>query len=112
MVQFAQSANKEFANLLSESIQEGLKNAIGESGMKAVFFHLGLSEHIGDPEAFHKAMHPMFRDGTIVLEKIIVKELFRKLNVSDYFLGDFGFEKYVSFAKESFEKGMNRGEHM
>ena len=103
MVQFAQSANKEFANLLSESIREGLKNAIGESGMQAVFFHLGLSEHIGDPQAFHQAMYPLFRDGTIVLEKIIVKELFRKLNVSDYFLGGFGFEKYVSFAKESFE---------
>ncbi|MBI2127247.1 MAG: hypothetical protein HYU02_08075 [Thaumarchaeota archaeon] len=112
MVQFAQSANKEFANLLNESIREGLKNAIGESGMQAVFFHLGLSEHIGDPEAFHKAMYSLFREGTIVLEKIIVKELFRKLNTSDYLLGDFGFEKYVNSAKEIFEKRMNGGEQM
>ncbi|MCS4537863.1 MAG: hypothetical protein HYY67_03265 [Thaumarchaeota archaeon] len=112
MVQFAQSANKEFANILSDSIQEGLKNAIGESGMQAVFFHLGLSEHIGDPEAFHHAMYPLFRDGTTVLEKIIVKELFRKLNVSDYFLGDFGFQKYVSFARENFKIRMNGGEQL
>jgi hypothetical protein len=112
MVQFAQSANKEFANLLSESIQEGLKNAIGESGMQAVFFHLGLSEHIGDPGAFHQAMYPMFRDGTIVLEKIIARELFGKLHLSNYEAGVFSFEKYVSFAKESFENRMNRGEQM
>lgn len=98
-----QEEDTQFANLLSESIREGLKNVLGESGMQATLFYLGLSEHFGNLELFHNRLHSMFKDGAVILEKIIVKELFRRLNLSNYGIAEFNFESYVSFAKEFFE---------
>jgi len=88
-----------FAELLHECIFGVLKNVTGESGMKAILFHIELSHYIEDAGEFHKNLYEMFGDGAIILEKMIAKELFRKLGLPYSERSDFDFKKCVNEAK-------------
>ena len=92
----------EFSQALHESILDGLKNVLGESGMNVILLNIELDKCTNNPEALHMSLQDVFKDGACVLEKVIVKELFRKLGIPYGENIDLDFVGYVNHAKERF----------
>ena len=91
-----------FHQVLRECIEDGLRNIVGESGMKAVLFRIEFGQFIDNPEEFHRDLCLIFNDGAVILEKVITKELFRRLSLPYEERDDFDFATYVDRAKEFF----------
>jgi len=92
----------DFVETLHESMLEGLRKVIGDSGIRALFFNIELSQYLDEPGKFHRNLYAVFNEGAIVLEKVIVKELFRRLNMPYKVRGDFDFARCISEAKKRF----------
>src|SRR3989442_14268423 len=71
---------KTFSSMLQLSIGEGIRAALGQA-ILGVLNGQGLFNEATDPKEFHKKLQSVFGNGATVLEKVIVKDLFRKLNV-------------------------------
>jgi len=78
---------------------DGLRQVIDESGIEALLFNIEFGQCLDNPAAFHRNLYAIFNEGAIVLEKIIVKELFRRLNMPYTVRGDFDFARCVSQAR-------------
>jgi len=66
--------------MLQLSIGEGIRAALGQA-ILGVLNGQGLFNEATDPKEFHRKLRSVFGNGATVLEKVIVKDLFRKLNV-------------------------------
>jgi len=71
---------KTFSSMLQLSIGEGVKSALGQA-ILGVLNGQGLFNEATAPKEFHKKLQTIFGNGATVLEKVIVKDLFRKLNI-------------------------------
>jgi hypothetical protein len=71
---------KTFSSMLQLSIGEGVRAALGQA-ILGVLNGQGLSNEATDPKEFHRKLQSVFGNGAGVLEKVIVKDLFRKLNI-------------------------------
>lgn len=89
---------------LHECILDGLRKTIGDSGTKAVLFKVELGRCVKDPIELHRHLYGIFNDGAFGLEKVIVRELFRRLNLTYEEKGSFDFAGYVSQARELSER--------
>jgi hypothetical protein len=69
-----------FSSMLQLSIGEGIRAALGQA-ILGVLNGQGFFNEATDPKEFHRKLQSVFGTGATVLEKIIVKDLFRKLNV-------------------------------
>lgn len=94
----------EFREVFHECILDGLRDFVGESGTRAVLFNIELSRYIDDPREFHADLYTIFKEGALSIEKVIVKELFRRLNLSYQEKSSFDFARHVSQARELFIK--------
>jgi len=92
----------EFFETLHESMLDGLRQVIGESGIRALLFNIELGQHLDEPEMFHRNLYAVFNEGAIILEKVIVKEFFQRLNMPYKIRGDFDFARCINQAKERF----------
>jgi hypothetical protein len=77
----AEAQDKAFSSMLHYSIGEGIRAALGQA-ILAVLNDQGLFEKAQEPKEFHRKLQNVFGNGAAVIEKIIIKDLFRKLNVS------------------------------
>lgn len=93
---------RRFSQILNGSILDGLESALGESGMKAVLSNVELAFCMDNPGELHRNLHGIFKEGAFVLEKVIVKELFQRLNVPYEETGNLDFEGYVRHARKLF----------
>ena len=59
-----------------------MKKMVGESGMHATFYYLELVEVLHRPVEFHKRLQSMFKEGSEIIEKAILRELYGRLNWS------------------------------
>ncbi len=103
-----QEKQVEFHDVLHDSIREGMRNVLGETGMSAVLFHLKLGQDTWRPNEFNDNLRAMFKDGAVVLEKIIVKELFQRCGLIYQSTEDFDFQKSVDLAREMVVTRMGR----
>jgi hypothetical protein len=90
--------------VLHECIVDGLENVLGESCTRAIVFHIELGDYIDDPSEFHRNLYALLGLGALVLEKVIVEELFRRLDIPYEQRGNFDFSEYVNEARELFLK--------
>jgi len=97
-----QTVESEFLEILHGSMLDGLRQVISDSGIKALFLNIESSQYLDDPETFHGNLYAVFNEGAIVLEKVIVKELFRRLNMPYKTRGDFDFARCISEARKRF----------
>jgi len=67
---------KTFSSMLQLSIGEGVKSALGQA-ILGVLNGQGLFNEATAPKEFHKKLQTIFGNGATVLEKVIVKDLFR-----------------------------------
>lgn len=79
---------KAFASMLHHSVSEGVKAALGQA-ILGILSGQGLFDNVSDPKEFHRKLQTVFGNGATVIEKIIIKDLFRKLSIpyasQDYF---------------------------
>src|SRR5260370_34159680 len=71
---------KTFSSMLQLSIGEGVKAALGQA-ILGVLDGQGMFNEAAEPKEFHRKLQSVFGSGAGVLEKVIVKALFRKLNI-------------------------------
>ena len=93
----------EFSQEYHRCVFEGLKNILGESGMNAVLSNFESHSCVEDARTLHKDLHAIFGDGAFTIEKVIVKELHRRLNLPYEELKDFDFAESVNHARELFK---------
>lgn len=93
-----QDAMSEAAALVRQSIEQSMKDLLGEDGAKATFFHLGMTDYDNKTKEFHVRMCTLFRGGTPTVERMIVKDLFNKLDIPFVEGDDQNYEKSVEYA--------------
>jgi len=94
--------NSGFEALLEESIVSSLRDLLGESSMKAILFHLNLERVASDPLAFDRKLRELLNAPASIIEEIIIKELFKRLDLLYAPKGAFDFQRYADAAKEFF----------
>jgi len=97
-----------FHQVLRECIEDGLRCVVGESGMKALFFRIECGQFIDSPEEFHRDLCLIFNESAVILEKVVIKEFFRRLSIEYEERGDFDFVACVSHARELFMANRRR----
>ncbi len=91
---------KTFSSMLQLSIGEGVKAALGQA-ILGVLNGQGLFNEATDPKEFHRKLQTVFGNGATVLEKVIVKDLFRKLNIPYNSQEHFDYGEALERAKEA-----------
>ena len=72
---------KVFSSMLQHSVNEGVKAALGQA-ILGILTDQGLFDKVTDPKEFHRKLQTVFGSGATVIEKIIIKDLFRKLSLA------------------------------
>ncbi|NWG10829.1 hypothetical protein HXY33_03635 [Candidatus Bathyarchaeota archaeon] len=94
-----------FQQALLEAVDNGLLT-LGESGRKAVYFHLQniyslKKEDIADkPEVFAEGLRKIFGVGAAVIEKATVKSLYEKLGIKYEEKKNHDFMTYIRDAQQ------------
>lgn len=91
---------KTFLSMLQLSIGEGVKAALGQA-ILGVLNSQGLFNEATDPKEFHRKLQSVFGSGAGVLEKVIVKDLFRKLNIQYNSQERFDYGESLERAKDA-----------
>ncbi len=91
----------EFASAFQASVREGLRNTLGDTVMLTLVPLLKQSLHTyaEKPSEFHRDLQFYFGFGAWTLERMIVKELFQKLNLRYPVGNELDFETCVSLAR-------------
>jgi hypothetical protein len=92
-----------FSQEYQRCVFDGLRSTLGESGMDAILFDIESNRCVEDARILHKRLHGIFGDGAFTIEKVIVKELCRRLNVYYEEPKDFDFARSVGRARELFK---------
>jgi len=95
----------DFDKTLLEAVDCALL-ALGESPRKAIYYHLNKSFKLQkedipeDTDKFSDALNTIFGPGAEVIEKLIVKNLYNKLNLNFDEKANFEIDDYISLARE------------
>jgi len=101
--------NLNFEKNLLEAVDHGLLS-LGENPRKAIYFHLKRNfrlqrENIPkETNEFSKALNTIFGPGAKIIEKFILKELYRRLELNFEDKEDFTFADYITEAKKLVER--------
>jgi len=79
IVRAVATEEEKFDETLRWSIQDAIRNILGESGLEAVRSILHLDELAKNPGEFHGQMDRIFGRGVLAIESVVVKALFRRL---------------------------------
>jgi len=91
--------DKAFSELVVDSICESVKDAMGP-GVLQVLVEGGLLDNSENPAEFDKQLRKMFGNAARVLERLIVKELFRKLGIPYRSEPTFDYSESVDTARK------------
>jgi hypothetical protein len=91
---------KTFSSLLRDSIGDGIRGALGQA-ILGVLSDQGLFDKASNPKEFHAKLQSVFGNGAIVIERVIIKDLFRKLNISYTSQGPFDYREALERAREA-----------
>ena len=109
IVRAVATEEEKFDETLRWSIQDAIRNILGESGLEAVRSILHLDQLSKNPEEFHSQMDRIFGRGVLAIESVVVKALFRRLNLHYVESGLFDFERYINHAKIEFSRTRSKG---
>lgn len=95
-----QEVEKSFAQIMRDSFRDGLSAVIGKSGMEAVYINFKLEKYLMDPRGAHESLLPAFKEhGARILERAVIKEVYRKLNEPFIDQDNLGFENQFERTK-------------
>jgi hypothetical protein len=93
-----------FEELFEETITSSIRDLLGESSMRAILYHLSLESMAKDPQVFDQKMRELLKAPAVIIEEIIIKDLFKRLDLMYAPMGAFDFQKYAKAAKEVYMK--------
>lgn len=73
---------------------------LGQSGTKAVLQNINSRQNPGSREEFHRNLHQIFDEGSLVLEEAIIKKLFQRLKLRYEEKTNFDFPECVKHARQ------------
>jgi hypothetical protein len=89
-----------FEELLEDTIMSSIRDLLGESSMRAILYHVNLERLGSDPRAFDTKLRDLLNAPATIIEEIIVKDLFKRLDLLYSPKGPFDFVRYVDAARE------------
>jgi hypothetical protein len=89
-----------FEELLQETIVGSIRDLLGESSMQAILYHVGMDRFAKDPKMFDQKLRDLLQAPAAIIEEVIVKDLFRRLDLLFAPSGTFDFERYTNSARE------------
>ena len=94
-------SDPKFFLMLRESITTGWKRVLGE-GSQSTFYFLELVSYVQKPIEFHKKLYSIFGQGSLSLEKVVILDLFQRLNLPFRNLKRYSYADYVFLACRTF----------
>jgi len=94
-------------NLLPNLVDETLKYVFSETGAKVIYnyiendCHLRLEEIVQKPEVFSNSLRKLLGSGALVIEKIILKNLYSKLGLKYEEKKGYEFSDYIRELRKS-----------
>jgi hypothetical protein len=103
----------DFASVFQSSVKDGLRNTLGETVMLTVvpLLKQSLQTYAEKPSEFHRELQFYFGFGALSLERMIVKELFQKLNLHYASSNELDFETSIGLARKDLsllQRGVTR----
>ncbi len=89
-----------FEELLEDTITNSIRDLLGESSMRAILYHLSLEKVGSDPQAFDRKLRELLNAPATIIEEIIIKDLFKRLDLLYSPKGAFDFQRYTNAARE------------
>jgi len=94
------AAEKEFSFVLVSSVREAVGNALGRNVLE-ILTSKGLLDDASNSKEFDRKLELLFGNGAVVLERIVVKDLNRKLGIRYDSEASFDYEKSLETARET-----------
>jgi len=103
----------DFATMFQSSVKEGLRNTLGETVMLTIvpLLKQSLQTYAEKPSEFHRELQFYFGFGALTLERMIVKDLFQKLNLHYTPRNELDFESSIGLARQDLallQRGVTR----
>ncbi len=93
------AAEKAFASVLVSTVREAVGNALGHNVLE-ILTSKGLLDDASNSREFDRKLQTLFGNGAAVLERIVVKNLNRKLGIRYDSEARLDYEKSLETAKE------------
>ena len=106
----ASEKHHEFCSLLLASLDDVIREVLGERPRKAVFsslerrFHIKREEIPERLEDFQKALGELFGNGAPVVTRAVARRLCRRVGIPYYERSDYDFKMYVEDCKRRYEQ--------
>jgi hypothetical protein len=100
---------KEAGLIVKESIDQSMRDLLGGTGAEATLFHVGLSHYESETREFHVRLYSIFRAGSATVERMIVRDLYKRLNLPFDDWLDFDYEKSVAYALKVAHERVGQG---
>ncbi len=92
---------KAFASLLTDTVVESMADILGENAL-SLLISKGMLDHAEDPGELERQLSSTFGNGSLVLERMIVKALYRKLGIRLDSSFGFDYAKALDVARHVF----------
>jgi hypothetical protein len=93
------SAEKAFSSVLVSTVREAVGDALGRNVLE-ILTSKGLLDDASNSKEFDRKLQSLFGNGAAVLERIVVKDLDRKLGIRYDSEANFDYQKSLETAKE------------
>jgi len=93
------AAEREFSSVLVSTVREAVGDALGRNVLE-ILTSKGLLDAANNSKEFDRKLQSLFGNGAAVLERIVVKDLNRKLGIRYDSEASFDYEKSLETAKE------------
>jgi hypothetical protein len=103
-IQGEQEISQEVGSLFKETIDGSMRAVLGEEARKATLFHLQVPDYEKHPKEFHVHLGVMFKQGASVIEKVIVRDVYNRLDMRFDEDGKFDYENSMKFAVKEASK--------
>ena len=92
----------DFSSVFQSSVKDGLRNTLGETVMLTIvpLLKQTLQTYAEKPGEFHRELQFYFGFGALTLERMIVKDLFQKLNLHYPSSNELDFETSIGLARK------------
>ncbi|TMI55240.1 hypothetical protein E6H15_04140 [Candidatus Bathyarchaeota archaeon] len=92
---------KAFASLLTDTVVESMADILGENVL-SLLISKGMLDHAENPGELERQLSLTFGNGSVVLERMIVKALYRKLGIRADSSFGFDYAKALDVARSVF----------
>lgn len=88
-----------FSSVLIDSVCEAVGSALGRNVLE-ILASKGMLDNSGNSEEFDRQLQSLFGNGASVLERMVVKDLYRRLSIPYESEVPFDYEKSLETARE------------